>query len=279
MYLYDYHMHSQNSSDGKDTISEMCAVAIASGLREIAVTDHFEPSPGNEEYLFYKPGNYFLDMLKACFVFGKDLKIKYAVELDQPHIFTRYSQKLIETHPYDYVLASAHKMADGTDFGDITYDTGNVDYYYTRYLDELKALALWNKFDCIGHLDLVKRYASKYGITVRLMDYREKLEEVLKIIIRNGKGIEVNTSGLRQSAGECLPGLDIIRSYRQLGGELITAGSDAHTAKDVGKGIREAAEMIELAGFSHMTVFTGRQPSMVKISEKPSRFHIGKQPA
>lgn len=272
-------MHSVNSSDGKSTISEMCAGAIAAGLLEIAVTDHFEPSLGKENYPFYKPGNYFLDMLKARLVFGREIKIKYAVELGQPHIYPEYSQKLIESYPYDYVLASAHRMRNNKDFGDIVYNESNVAFYYVKYLNELKSLAQWNRFDCLGHLDLVKRYASNYGIKTNITDYRERLEEILKIIIPNGKGIEVNTSGLRQSAGECLPGLELISLYRQLGGEIITVGSDAHNAEDVGKGIKEAIEIIQLAGFDYMTVYAGRQPVMVKISEKPTGIHIGKQPA
>ncbi len=277
MYLYDYHMHSTNSSDGKSTISELCAGAIAAGLEEIAVTDHFEPSLGNEKYPFYKPGSYFLDILKARLVFGREIKIKYAVELGQPHIYPEYSQKLIEAYPYDYVLASLHRMRNNKDFGDITYNAANVTFYCIKYLNELKSLAQWNKFDCIGHLDLVKRYASGNGTKADFMDHRDKLEEILTMIIQNGKGIEVNTSGLRQSAGECLPGFDIISFYRQLGGEIITVGSDAHIAGDVGKGIKDAIEIIQRAGFNYMTVYTGRQPSMIKLSDKSSSRQFSKQ--
>ncbi|OGO80586.1 MAG: histidinol phosphate phosphatase [Clostridiales bacterium GWC2_40_7] len=279
MYLYDYHMHSVNSSDGKNTISEMCVKAIASGLKEIAVTDHFEPSSGNEKYPYYKPGSYFLDMLKARLVYGKEIKIKYAVELGQPHLYPEYSQKLIEAYPYDYVLASIHRMRDNRDFGDIAYNPENVYFYCIKYLNELKSLAQWNKFDCIGHLDLVKRYASNFCTKANFMDYKERLEEILKILIQNGKGIEINTSGLRQSADECLPGLDIISFYRKLGGEIITVGSDAHIAEDVGKGINEAIEIAKLAGFYYITVYTNRQPFMIKISERSSIRHFSKQPA
>lgn len=279
MYLCDYHLHSLNSSDGRSTISEMCVKAIASGLKEIAITDHFEPSLGNEKYPYYKPENYFMDMLKASIIFNSEVNIKYAVELGQPHIYPEYSLKLIKAHPYDYVLASVHRMRDNKDFGEITYSRENIAYYCNKYLDELKLLAQWNQFDCIGHLDLVKRYASKFKIKTNFLDYREKLEEILKIIIQNGKGIEVNTSGLRQSAEECLPGLDIISLYRQLGGEIITVGSDAHVAGDVGKGIKEAIEINELAGFDFLTTFTNRRPCMIKISEKSSVYHFNKQSA
>ena len=274
MYLYDYHTHSLNSSDGKSTVSELCVNAIASGMKEIAVTDHFEPSMGNEAYPYYNAKNYFFDIQWVKAIFCNELKIKFAVELGQPHLFPEYSQKLIDSNPYDYVLGSAHKMRKGKDFGEIAYSTENVSFYCNKYLDELESLAEWNQFDCIGHLDLIKRYASKFNVKADLMKYQERLAEILKTIIHNGKGIEVNTSGLRQSAEECLPGLDIIRLYRQLGGEIITVGSDAHIANDVGKGIREAIELIKLAGFKYMTVYTCRQPSMIKIAEHTPVYQV-----
>jgi histidinol-phosphatase (PHP family) len=257
----------------------MSGKAIAAGLKEIAITDHFEPSSGNEEYPYYRPENYFFDVLKAKAIFQKKIKIKTGIELGQPHLYPEYSLKLIQAHQYDFVLASSHKMQDNIDFGEIIYSEENVSAYCIKYLSELKALAQWNQFDCIGHLDLVKRYASKFNVKANFMDYRDKLEEILKIIIQNGKGIEVNTSGLRQSAKECMPGLDIIGFYRQLGGEIITVGSDAHTAADVGKGIKEAIEIIRLAGFEFMTVFENRKASMIKISEKSSVYNFSKQPA
>jgi len=251
----------------------MCAKAIAAGLDEIAITDHFEPTRGNERYAYYKPDCYFFDMMKARAIFGTQLNIKSAIELGQPHLYPEYSLKLIESYPYDYVLASAHKMKGDIDFGDIVYDQDNKEEFCVRYLEELKALVEWNMFDCIGHLDLVKRYASKYGVIVNLMDYREQLEEIFKILINNGKGIEINTSGLRQQAKECLPGLEIVKFYRQLGGEIITVGSDAHCSEDVGKGVKEAVEIIKAAGFNYMTVYERRLPYAVRISGKSSSYN------
>lgn len=272
-------MHSVNSRDGKNTITDMCAKAISAGIDEIAITDHFEPMSGSRNCPEYKPERYFLDILKARYIFGREVKIKSAVELGQPHIYPEYSQRLIDTYPYDYVLSSVHKMKDDTDFGDIAYTAENVSNYCVKYLKELKLLAQWNQFDCIGHLDLVKRYASQYNIKADFMNHKDMLEEILKIVIQNGKGIEVNTSGLRQSAKECVPALSIISLYRELGGEIITVGSDAHIATDVGKGILDAIEIIELAGFNYLTVYTNRKPSMIRISEKSSMYQCNKQPA
>jgi histidinol-phosphatase (PHP family) len=272
MYLIDYHIHSDNSTDGKNSIYEMCAKAVVSGLNEIAFTDHFEPSLGNEQYSYYDAEKYFFEIFKAESIFASDLKIKRAVELGQPHLYTEYSEKLIEAHSYDYVLASAHKMIDNRDFGEIIYNELNISFYCIRYLQELNAIVDWNKYDCVGHLDLIKRYSSMYNTKAHLMDYKNILENILIKIIQNGKGIEVNTSGLRQFAKECLPGLDIVKFYRQLGGEIITVGSDAHTADDVGKGIKEGIELIEQAGFNYISVYKNRQPAMIKISQKSSHY-------
>ena len=274
MYLYDYHMHSSYSSDGNDSIIEMCKKAIAVGLKEIAITDHFEPTKDNEKYLYYKPENYFIDMIKAKTIFREQLTILFAVELGQPHIYPEFSLKLIESYPYDYVLASAHKMKDNTDFSELHYNQNNKSEYIIKYLEELKSLAQWNRFDCIAHLDLVKRYASIHNVNVNLLEYKERLEEIFKVLINNGKGIEINTSGLRQHSQKCLPELDIVKFYRQLGGEILTVGSDAHNSEDVGKGIQVGIEIAKSAGFQYMTVYNHRKPYMISLYEKSSRYAI-----
>lgn len=275
MVLLDYHMHSLNSTDAHDEISALCAQAVARGLQEIAVTDHFEPSAGHEDYPEYDGRKYFTKIAEARRRFAGKLSIKSGVELGQPHLFPKYSLQLLEEYPYDYVLGSAHRMPNNVDFGEVRYTPENLAAYCVRYLTELKALAQWGHYDCLGHLDLVKRYAANYRLQANLMDYQEQLAEILRIVIDKGKGIEVNTSGLRQSSQECLPDLDIIRLYKELGGEIITVGSDAHWAEDVGKGIQEGMERLKKAGFKYVSVYTNRQPAMIKIGDKSTLFTRG----
>ncbi|SHN56455.1 histidinol-phosphatase HisJ family protein [Desulfitobacterium chlororespirans] len=268
MVLVDYHMHSLNSTDAHDGIFALCAKAVARGLQEIAITDHFEPSAGNEEYLEYDARKYFAEISEARQHFEGKLRIKSGVELGQPHRFAKYSLQLIEEYPYDYVLGSAHRMPDNVDFSEVRYTPENLTAYCAIYLKELKALAQWGHYDCLGHLDLVKRYAANYRLRANLINDREQLAEILKIVIDKGKGIEVNTSGLRQASRECLPDLDIIRLYKELGGEIITVGSDAHWAEDVGEGIQDGLERLQKAGFKYVAVYTNHQPAMIKIANK-----------
>jgi histidinol-phosphatase (PHP family) len=266
-YLSDYHLHSLNSEDGHSTVEEICRSAVDSGLQEIAITDHFEPDSDDRVYSFYRPKAYMDDILKARERFKGRLNIKTGVELGQPHIYPEESERVLKSLPYDYVIGSVHKADGGTDVYYLDYGSMPKMELIEMYLDAVKKLAVWGRFDCIGHIDLVKRYRA-YHLKDRLtfMDKREMLEEVFRMIIPAGKGIEINTSGLRQAAKETMPGLDVLRLYRDMGGEILTIGSDAHQACDVGKGVEEAVQLAEEAGFKYLTVFNNRVPEWVSIS-------------
>ncbi|KPU46076.1 histidinol-phosphatase [Oxobacter pfennigii] len=269
MYLIDYHMHSKHSTDGNDTISRLCENAIKKGLDEIAITDHFEPSAKNISYREYKPNAYWKDVLAARDKFKGKLNIKMGVELGQPHQFKETSELLLKSLPYDYVIGSAHKFPDGTDVSELNFDKINLDDLYVDYLKELKALADWGQLDCVGHLDLIKRYgANHFKTRITLMNKPELLRDVLKTLIEKGRGLEINTSGLRQAPKETMPGIDVLKLYRELGGEILTIGSDAHFACDVGKGVIDAVNLAHEAGFNYITVFENRRPQWKKIIDK-----------
>lgn len=272
MYLCDYHLHTTNSTDGKSSLLDVCRSAITKGIREIAITDHFEPTANDKAYEFYQPKLFSSEVENAKKFFKGMLDIKYGIELGQPHIYPEFSEKIINEYPFDFVLASAHKMIGDVDFGDIDYTKEDHHKYFTKYLDNLKELVQWGQFDCVAHFDLVKRYCARAGIIINLMDkYQDKFSDILKDIIQKGKGIEINTSGLRQFSTGFMPDFDIVSLYRELGGEIITVGSDAHQAKDVGEGIFEAIEMLSALGFEHISTFEKRQPQFVNILNETRR--------
>lgn len=274
-YLMDYHTHSTNSSDGKNSVMEICQSAVDKGIDEIAITDHFEPIIGNEDCKFYKPNVYWADVLKAREKFKGRLRIKLGVELGQPHQFKETSELLINSFPYDYVLGSAHKLTSGIDVGEIDLTDITLDELCEAYLKELYELVKWGKFNCIGHLDLIKRYSTNhYKTRISLISHHDMLEEVLKAAITRGKGIEINTSGLRQAPKETMPGIDVLKLYRELGGEVLTVGSDAHCANDIGKGVAEAIELAREAGFRYITLFNNRLPEWKKIFDRKGLYSI-----
>lgn len=266
-YLYDYHVHSNHSTDGNNTVFEICQSAIKKGLKEIVITDHFEPSRFNEKYAQYKPYDYWLDVALANELHKKNLKVKLGIELGQPHLFMDSSSALTKLIPYDYVIGSAHKFPSGLDCSEIDYNSYSIEDICQLYIEQIKNLVLNSDFDCVGHIDLIKRYGTKvYNKRVTLMTQQELLSEVFKIIIAKGKGIEINTSGLRQSPKEPLPGIDVLKLYFELGGEILTIGSDAHYAKDVGKDLTSAIKNAEAVGFKYLTIYNNRKPEWIPIA-------------
>lgn len=277
-HMFDYHIHSTYSLDGKSSLEELCRSAYLRGFGEIAVTDHFEPVEGDESCRFYNPDGYFQELERVRQKYRGRLNIKAGVELGQPHLFKAEAEKLINTMDYDYVLGSAHKLPNGLDVSQLNYKRLEIEDVYKMYLAQLEKLVQWGQFDCVGHLDLVKRYATPYyDGRMTLCTMEDRLAAVLKSLIEKGKGIEINTSGLRQSPKETMPGIDVLRLYRRLGGEILTIGSDSHCAEDVGKGVAAAIELAQEAGFGYITVFTGRVPEWKRISPDRRLYSLNGQ--
>lgn len=265
-YKCDYHIHTKNSGDGKSTIYEVCDSAIAKGLEEIAITEHFEPITGNSEYKFYKPLVCRDEVDRANEIYKGKLKIKMGVELGQPHHFLENSNSILKVTSYDYVIGSAHKLPGDMDVSQLNYNKISSGDACELYINQITQLVRLADFDCVGHLDLIKRYSTAtYKRRITLLERYELLVEALKLIISRGRGIEINTSGLRQAPKETMPGVDVVKLYRELGGEILTIGSDAHRASDVGEGIDEAIESAREAGFRYITLFSNRKPEWVRI--------------
>lgn len=268
-YLCDYHTHSINSADAKYSVMEICRAAVEKELAEVAITDHFESENEMQDYGQYKPDIYWRDIQKARDRYKGRIKIKTGVEIGQPHWFQKISERLLNSYPYDYVIGSLHRLSDNCSLYTMDYSTITLDKLCETYLKDLYNLAAGGNYDCIGHLDLIKRYSIGYYKTkITLMSHRDLLQEVLKKIIFQGKGIEINTSGLRQGPKETMPGLDVIKLYKSLGGEVLTIGSDAHNTCDVGEGIKEGIELAKEAGFKYITLFNNRLPEWRKIGDR-----------
>lgn len=265
-YKCDYHIHTNRSGDGKCTIDEVCESAIKKGLKEIALTEHFEPISTDKDYEFYKPLICREEVNKANEIYNGRLKIKMGLELGQPHLFLENSRAVVKKTSFDYIIGSAHKLPGDTDFSHVDYNIISMEEACQMYINQVKELVSLVDFDCVGHLDLVKRYStSTYKKRVTLMIQYELLKEVLKLIISKGKGIEINTSGLRQAPKETMPGVDVVSLYHELGGEILTIGSDAHRAADVAEGIDTAIENAKQAGFKYLTIFNERKPQWISI--------------
>ena len=265
--LVDCHNHSWYSSDCDESVETMCKSAVSREVAVYTITDHLEIGPDFkiENFELYKRYANEVRQMSAIYSNNKT-QIYLGIELGEASHNIELANQVVELDDFDFVIGSLHNLKGYKDFYYLNYDRNNIDFYLTTYFDELLDIAKWNKFDVLGHLNYPIRYIVKSGIKeYSLLKYMPKITEILKTVIANGKGIEINASGLRQEIGETMPNFDIIRLYRSLGGEILTIGSDAHKKEDVAKGVDKAIELAKRAGFDHINYFVKRQPRVIKI--------------
>lgn len=269
--LFDSHTHSESSPDGEHSVSFMAEAAINKGLQGFAITDHCEGD-------FFREWSYDKRIMQSAVstavaksAFGSRLIMTFGVELGQVFYALDKIEDVLKRHgSIDFVIGSLHKLIrDEFDYYKADYSIlteQKLHEYNLIYFEELMDLIKWGKFDVLGHLSYPLRYPKmKAGIDIDFNRYKEQIDEVLKLAVAAGKGIEINTSGLRDKLNDTLPSLWVIKRFRELGGEIVTIGSDAHRAGELGEGIQHGMQALADAGFEYFAFFRNRKPVMLRI--------------
>lgn len=281
MNIIDLHTHTKNSPDGSDTVEAMVEKAKTLGLSAYAITDHCEVNRFYplEHYGDIQPKEYdTYDFEKDFYIsmeentaikerLGNCFKFLCGIELGQAPYDYSIADKVVSDKRLDFVIGSIHQIIGEDDFAFISYENADtIPQLLEKYYTEVLELSRWNKFDVLGHLTYPLRYiVGNSGIPVDMKPYEELIAESFKTLISNGKGIEINTSGLRQKYGKTFPDLSYLKLYKDLGGEILTIGSDAHCTADLGKGVKEGSELAQAAGFKRICYFEERKPVFVEI--------------
>jgi histidinol-phosphatase (PHP family) len=248
-------------------MAAVCEAAIARGLHEIGITDHVDYGPDDPPD-YFRPVEYLAEIAQCRTRYGDRLTIRAGLEIGEPHIFVEETQAVLAAGEFDYVIGSAH-YADGMQC------EWKADFFeqplhqaYEAYFRQVDKLAAEGDFDILGHIDLVKRDAAKFGKPYDGPEpYADIIRSALRSIIERGKGIEINTSPLYKGKGmaEPCPTMDILHWYREMGGEILTLGSDAHSPDKLGAHFDMALEMTRAAGFTRLARFERRQVSWLEI--------------
>lgn len=261
--MFDYHMHSTVSFDGHDAPEDMVKAALSAGLKEICFTDHIDHQAESVS------PDWVFDLERYCAAYDSlsapGLLIRKGMEFGMSPDNAGLLAADLKKRPYDYVIGSVHFCGNQDVYEKSFWEGKTPRQVYPLYLEEmLRCVQAQDDFDVLGHLTYICKCRGnptkeplKYG------DHREILDEILKILVSKGKGLELNTSGVDR-CGFYLPEREFFLRFRELGGRIVTVGSDAHTAGRVGQYTAEACRLLGDI-FGYVCTFENRNPIFHKL--------------
>lgn len=261
--LVDYHTHSRYSVDSKAPVTALCAAATARGVLELAITDHLDGHPGDPSTGYPDLEARARDIARAQARYAARLRLLHGLELSEPHRYP-WMRDLAAGGRWDFLIGSVHYVGDelvGPGFG----AGESMVRAYRRYFEAVLAMVEAGGFHVVGHLDFPKRYTWRSLGPFVPSALEDAVHAVLEAAIDRGIGLEVNTEGRYREAGMVHPDPQILAWYREAGGEIVTLGSDAHRPDAVGRGIREAQELLRALGFEYFTVYRDGSPEFVPL--------------
>ena len=279
MQLTDCHTHTAISPDSDADIAAMLAAARQAGLAAYAVTDHVElcrwypqgyykALPRNEEDFFDYTARFEQAMqqnLRAKETAG-DMVLVSGIELGEPDVDFPLAERIYCDPRLDFVIASLHELQGKLDFYFLDYAKEDIYALLERYFAVLLNIAEHDCYDVLGHITYPLRYIEgDAGIPIDMTKYRDSIAAIFRAVIERGKGIELNTSGFRQTYGKPFPEESLLRLYKDLGGTLLTLGSDAHRPEDVAGGIAEGAALAKSVGFDRICYYLRHKPQFISL--------------
>ena len=267
--LFDTHNHCQFSFDGKRTTVEASAAsALAKGLGGIAFTDHCDIfvscMPGTEDSAvpqdFDIPGQQ-AEIDRVQSMFGDSLKILKGIEFGININCRQELSDILKSHSFDQVIASVHYLDNSDPYYGGYFIGKDCKKAYGTYLETIytEAVAL-KDFDIIGHYDYVARYAPYPQDGILYREFSDIFDTLFHYLIENGKGLEINTKSCTGGHGrKTFLDRDVLLRYRQMGGEIITLGSDSHDAANVAEDFEAHAALLRSLGVRWTSHYEKRQ--------------------
>lgn len=272
MIQADMHMHTWFSTDSEACPRDMADEAVRKGLKTICFTDHFDKDDleWGEEGIFDVDA-YFVEMQKLQEEYAGKLNIRIGIELGLRTCLKDYYEELTKKYPFDFVIGSVHNVPYKKDAeGKILYTDPAAEKLFTDRTDKeayrlmmettLENVRTSDCFQTLGHLDYVVRYGKSREKEYSYTDYADIIDEILKLLIEKEKGLEVNSAGLKYGLPFAHPHPDVLKRYRELGGEIITIGADAHKPEHIAYDFAKAEEILKSCGFKYYTEFFEQKP-------------------
>lgn len=268
---HDYHIHTYFSGDSDTDPTATIEKAINLGLKTICITEHHDMDfPDDPNPFLLNVCAYLREYSLLKEKYHGKIDIRTGVELGlQPHL-SKELNEFSSAYPFDFIIGSTHVVKKADPYYPQFWEK-NPSYAdtITAYLtDTLNNIRNFKNFDVYGHIDYIVRYCPAKDTEPEIADlyksYPDLIDEILKELIYNGKGIEINTGGLFRLPF-ANPHKKILMRYRELGGEILTTGSDGHTPDKIAHAFDTLPKLLTECGFRYTTIFKKRKPEWIKI--------------
>ena len=277
--LCDYHVHSEYSDDSEYLMEDVITDAISLGIKELAFTDHVDYGIKKDfyedhlEYLEFEGQRIplvnvvypkYIQQIEELQKKYPQITIRKGLEFGiQTHTIEKYNV-LFNTYEFDFIILSIHQV-ENQEFWNKVFQQGRTQQQYNEkyYQELLNVVKLYKNYSVLGHLDLIVRYDEAGAYPFEKV--KPMITEILKQVIADNKGIEVNTSYHRYGLKDMTPSRDILKLYRELGGKIITIGSDSHKKEHLGAYIEEAKDELRKLGYEYYCTFDKMQPIYHKL--------------
>lgn len=258
--LTDYHMHSCYSADSQTPIKQHLDAATAAGVTHICFTDHVDFDGCNLIPADLAARNAEIARLAPLYP-SLDISLGMEIGLDGEKTNSLAHRHAKDVH-LDFIIGSVH-LVDGVDSYYPEFFTGRTkEQAFGCYVQKLSEAIKVSDFSVMGHYDFCAKYCPYEDSAMRYNMFPELFDDIFRFLIQSGRTMEINTAAWWDKPAW---GLDILSRYRELGGEFVTVGSDAHKPERVGGRIREAMELAKAAGINYIATYKDMKPTMHRI--------------
>ena len=252
-------------------MEDMIQKGISLGLTQMCFTEHMDfdfPVSQDTPAGFFEVNtdSYLYDLLKYQAKYREQIQIFFGIELGLQAYLNELQNAYTSSYDFDFIIGSSH-LCNGRDPYNAGFYTGrSEEEAYREYFSSIiENLETFHDFDIYGHLDYVVRYAPHQNSKYSYERFKDVIDDTLRALIQRGKGLECNTGGFKYGLGHPNPCEEILRRYRELGGEIITVGSDAHKPEHLGYDFERCRELLKACGFSYYTVFHKRRAEFLPL--------------
>lgn len=262
--MIDYHIHSDISADCAVPMMLMAQAARKKGLREICFTEHIDLDfPGATDFApDFDAYDLKFEALISAFA---DITIRKGIEAGLELRTKQSLEELVSGMSFDYIIGSVHLVGGLDPYASEFWEKYTLRQAFEEYVNVCtECVQEFEFYDVFGHLGYVSKFCPHENAVLRRADYSGAVDMLLKLLIDKGKGLEVNTSGIKNT-GSAMPEINIIKRFFELGGEIVTVGSDAHEETSVGHAADETLDMLKGIGFKYVCAYDKRRPRFITI--------------